>query len=104
MSTRKAPPKRRTTRYRFTTSMLFGVLVALVLMWAATVKRHAGLPAETMIIGGASLALVVGLAAFVAWTILAVARWARERGRHAERDQARQPRRRRSRYAHGGEW
>lgn len=89
------PNRKRGVRYRFTTSMSAGALVALVLAWYGARHHHAAGPAAGRITGAVTLAVAVGVAMFVAWSAVALYRRAGERRRAAERERNRTGGRRR---------
>lgn len=101
MSTRN--PRQRGARYRFTTSMLAGVLVVLALAWYG---HHRHDPHPLTVAGAAFAAVAFSLVMFTAWSAIALFRRvgarAAERVREAERaerERERAGRRRGRRYA-----
>jgi hypothetical protein len=96
---------RRTSRYRLTTSLAAGVLLAVILGVVSNehVKHHHG---GALALSGAVFAgAVVAVVMFVLWSVGAAFRRAghRARERERERDQqtSRKPARRGSRYGYG---
>lgn len=84
-------PKRRGVRYRFTTSMLTGLLSALLLAWFGTTHgRTRSVPPGPVFLGAVTLAIAFGLVMFTAWSVIAMFRRASaraaERARQAERE------------------
>lgn len=94
--------KRRGFRYRFTTSVCAGVLLALLLAWFSAAKRHAGLPAETIAVGAGGVGALFAMALFVITSIVAVARALRRQARERERAQRKSPAGRRRRWQPAG--